>query len=162
MDPLEGFADDSSGLIEPFNSSGTFFTGWDRPQGARAHFVFVLPQSGGTSARIVMNEELKPSSEVDIGIIGALKLSVRKGDGSETPLALVKGENFYEATVPGNGTRLLHGMVDLGMLQTGPGQAKYPDLLPEKPSRATRSAPRPWSVIPAPIRELCLWESRAL
>jgi hypothetical protein len=90
--------------------------------GASAHFVFVLPQSGGTSARIVMNEELKPSSEVDIGIIAGLKLSVRKGNGSETPLALVKGENFYEALVPGTGTRLLHGIVDLGMLQSGPGK----------------------------------------
>ena len=92
------------------------------PTAASAHFIFVMPQSGGTSAKIVMNEELKPSAEVDIGIIGGLQLSVRKGDGSETPLTLVKGDQFYEVTVPGTGTRLLHGVIDLGMLQSGLGK----------------------------------------
>lgn len=85
----------------------------------RAHFVFIVPQAGGETANVILNEELKPSAEVDAGMIGGAKLSLRGSDGHETALALKKGDHVYVTALPGSGTRLIHGVVDLGLMQRG-------------------------------------------
>src|SRR5713101_955418 len=86
---------------------------------AHAHFVFVVPEAGGASARLIMSEDLQPSQEVDVTLIGAARLSLRQADGGESLLSLVKGENAYLVALAGSGTRLIHGRVDLGVMQRG-------------------------------------------
>jgi hypothetical protein len=84
-----------------------------------AHFVFVVPQPGGATAQVFISETLQPSDEVDVGIIGAAKLSVRDAEGHETPLSLVKGEHAFVTALAGGGPRLIHGVADLGLTQQG-------------------------------------------
>ena len=86
---------------------------------AQAHFVFVLPQDGGSSATIILNEVLEMSSEVDVGFANETKLHLRDADGQDTPLALVEGDNVYTTGLPGSGTRVVHGLTDLGLQLRG-------------------------------------------
>jgi len=83
---------------------------------AYAHFVFVIPDEAGSKVNVIINEELKPSLEVGVGIIEGTKLSLRDAAGAETPLALVKEEHTLTGDLPGEktGTRLIHGLTDLG------------------------------------------------
>ncbi|HEY3744146.1 MAG TPA: hypothetical protein VGL53_30080 [Bryobacteraceae bacterium] len=88
---------------------------------ASAHFVFVVPQPGGATAQVFISEELKPTHGVDVGIVGGTKLMLRDGQGHETPLALIKGSQAYTISLPTDGgTRLIHGVADLGVTQRGP------------------------------------------
>ncbi len=87
-----------------------------------AHFVFVVPQPGAAMAQVILSEDLNASEEVDAGLIGKAKLSLRGANGHETPLALVKAEHAYVTALPGDGQRLIHGVVDLGLMQHGPGR----------------------------------------
>lgn len=86
---------------------------------AEAHFVWVLPDADGPGAKVIMNETLNPTAEVDVAIIGATKLSVRSADGLETSLTLRKGDEFYSVNIPGSGTRIVHGVTDLGLMEHG-------------------------------------------
>lgn len=88
-----------------------------------AHFVFVVPQTGGTKVLVIMSEELSPSNEVDISMISGTKLSVRDGKGHDTALKLEKSENAYVTTISGKGNQLIHGSVNLGVMQRGEGKA---------------------------------------
>jgi hypothetical protein len=86
---------------------------------ADAHFVWVVPDANGASGKVLMNETLSPTAEVDVAIIGGSKLNVRSADGRETPLILRKGDGFYAVDIPGAGTRIIHGITDLGMMEHG-------------------------------------------
>ncbi len=87
--------------------------------GASAHFVFIVPQPGGLKAQVFLNEVLKPSDEVDVGMIRGAKLTLRDAEGRESLLPLVSGEHSFVIMLPGSGTRLVHGVVDLGLMQRG-------------------------------------------
>lgn len=92
-------------------------------QTVSAHFVFVVPQPGGTTAKVVLSEDLKVTEEVDVTLIAATKLALRDAQGHSTPLTLTKAELSYTTPLPGTGTRVVAGMVDLGWTQRGPGKA---------------------------------------
>ncbi len=64
---------------------------------ADAHFVWVVPDANGTSGKVLMNETLSPTAEVDVAIIGGSKLSVRSADGRETLLILKKAAEFLSS-----------------------------------------------------------------
>lgn len=53
---------------------------------ASAHFVFVTPQPGGAAAQVFLSEGLKPTGEVDAGMIAGTRLRLRGANGAETPL----------------------------------------------------------------------------
>lgn len=84
-----------------------------------AQFVWVIPGANGTSAKVIMSETLSPAAEIDVGIIGGTKLSVRDADGREVPLTLTRDGAAYVTQVPGTGTRVVYGVTDLGMLEHG-------------------------------------------
>ncbi len=86
---------------------------------ASAHFVFVVPQPDGTTAKVFISEDLKPTDEVDVGLVGGTKLMLRDAEGHESPLALTKGNQAYTITFSGSGPRLIHGITDLGLTQRG-------------------------------------------
>jgi hypothetical protein len=89
---------------------------------AQAHFVWVVPGQDGATARVFISEELKPTDEVDVGIIGGTKLSVRDAEGKETSLTLTRSGPAYETSLPGSDARVVHGTTDLGL--TARGQEK--------------------------------------
>ena len=91
---------------------------------AQAHFIFALPDESGLKVNVILNEVLRPSLQVDIGIIAGTKLSLRSADGVETPLTLIKEEHTLTAHLPGKaaGTRLIHGIADLGLTTRGAPQ----------------------------------------
>ena len=93
---------------------------------ASAHFVFVVPQPGGATAQVILSEDLKPNEEVDVAMIGGTKLTLRDGQGRILPLTLTKADHMYVTALPGGGTRLISGMIDLGWMQRGDGK---PNLL---------------------------------
>lgn len=86
-----------------------------------AHFVFAIPDDSGGKIHVIINEELKPSLEVGVGIIAGTKLSLRDAAGAETPLTLTTEEHTLTGTLPGprTGTRIVHGLTDLGMTSRG-------------------------------------------
>jgi N-acetylneuraminic acid mutarotase/uncharacterized GH25 family protein len=93
---------------------------------AEAHFIFVVPDDGASGARVFLSEDLKPSGEVDLGIISDAKLRLRDAVGKEVPLQMVKGADAYTVALSGSGTRVIHGILDLGFTQS---QGPKPYLL---------------------------------
>jgi hypothetical protein len=67
---------------------------------AHAHFVWGSFREDGATAQIFISEELKPSEEVDVGIIGGTKLSLRDAGGTETSLTLTKAALPIRRTCP--------------------------------------------------------------
>ncbi len=90
---------------------------------AMAHFVFIVPQPDGVRAQVVMSEELTPDPEVKVEIIAGTKLSVSQQQGKDIAVALKPGENFFVVDLPGSGTRVAHGLTDLGVNARGKGPA---------------------------------------
>jgi uncharacterized GH25 family protein len=87
---------------------------------ANAHFVFVVPSSGGTTASVVLSEDLKPDPAVDVTLVGGAALSIREAlRGHETALSLSKGDHEYTTSLFGSGVRVVHGDVDLGTMKAG-------------------------------------------
>ncbi len=86
---------------------------------AQAHFVFVVPQPGGASATIFISETLEPDPQVPITLVSGAKLSLRDAAGREEPLTVVKSGNVYAASLTGTGTRVVHGLSDLGINSRG-------------------------------------------
>lgn len=87
-----------------------------------AHFPFIVPDAGGATARLIMSETLKPDSEVGIEILKGASLRIRSADGAETPLTFSQGEQWMTMALPGEGTRVVHGLADLGYMQRGPSR----------------------------------------
>ena len=86
---------------------------------ATAHFVFVVPQPGGSTALVFISETLQPTGDVDAGLVSGAKLSLRDSQGRETPLTLVRGDHAFLTALPGGGMRIIHGVADLGPMQQG-------------------------------------------
>lgn len=87
---------------------------------AQAHFIFVVPEPGGTAAKVFISEELKPDGGVDLGLVAGAKLTLRGANGRETPLEMTKASDAYQIALTA-GTRLVHGVLDLGLTQRGAG-----------------------------------------
>ena len=78
----------------------------------RAHFVFVVPQTGDTGARIFISETLQPDPAVDAGLVSGSKLSLRDAAGKDAALTLIKSGDVYAVRLGGSGTRVIHGLTD--------------------------------------------------
>ena len=50
-----------------------------------------------------ISEDLKPTDEVDVGIVGGTKLVLRDADSRESPLALTRGQQAYLTSLSGAG-----------------------------------------------------------
>src|SRR5688572_9951066 len=86
---------------------------------SQAHFVFVVPEGGSSSARVLLSETLQSDAEVDVGLIAGTKLFLRDDTGNETPLTLVKGDHAFTVSLAPNRRGVVRGMADLGVTKTG-------------------------------------------
>ena len=85
---------------------------------ARAHFVYVVPDPGGTKAQVIFSDSLEPDKGVEVARIAGTKLFVRVGNKS-VPLTLEQAEHAFVMRLPGDGSRLVYGNCEYGVLQRG-------------------------------------------
>ncbi len=91
------------------------------PALVQAHFIFVLPEPDQAKAVIFLSETLKPDTGVSMDIVANAKLHQRSLAGKDAPLTMNKGADAYTVQLPANGL-LIHGLLDLGYTQRGPGK----------------------------------------
>jgi uncharacterized GH25 family protein len=82
---------------------------------AGAHFVFVVPDKDGSTARVVFSDSLEPDENVPISKIAATKLTLRSADGKPEALTWKKGEHSLDLKLPGKGVRVVQGTTDYGI-----------------------------------------------
>jgi uncharacterized GH25 family protein len=85
----------------------------------QAHFPFIVPDSSGTSAKVVFSDDLSVDTNVSIEKITNTKLTIRDSAGKETALTWKKEDGFYAINVPETGNRIVYGVTDYGVLQKG-------------------------------------------
>ncbi len=91
-----------------------------------AHFPFIVPDSSGATAKIIMSETLEQDKEVKISTLAGMKLSVRSKDGKDTPLSATPSNDYsMSLAIPGSNTRVIHGIADLGVVQRGQGKPHH-------------------------------------
>ncbi len=86
---------------------------------ALAHFPFVVPNADGATANLLMSETLEPDSEVPIDLLAPTKLILRGADGKDVELSKTKKGHAMSLALPGGGTRVVHGVADLGIMKRG-------------------------------------------
>ena len=92
---------------------------------AHAHFVFVVPEPGGASAKLFLSETLQPDSKVGVAMVSGTKLALRESTGRDVRLEITTGPNSYLVALPGSGTRLIHGLTDLGFAENHAGAKPF-------------------------------------
>src|SRR5688572_2142301 len=92
---------------------------WAVPVTAMAHFVFVVPEADGASAKVLLSETLTPDGAVDVTLIKGTTLSIRDDAGRETPLPLNAAQHAYVVRLSGRGRGVVHGLADLGVMKAG-------------------------------------------
>jgi hypothetical protein len=85
----------------------------------RAHFPFIVPDTDGTSAKLVFSDDLNPDMNVNVEKIANTKLTLRDSNGKEATLDHKKGDSCYLVNLPGTGNRMVYGVTDYGVLQKG-------------------------------------------
>lgn len=89
---------------------------------AQAHFPFVIPEADGSKAIVVFSDTLEPDANVNIDKLSPTKLKLRDSAGNDSAIEWTKGDHRLLVTVPGSGTRVVHGTTDYGVLQKGEGK----------------------------------------
>jgi uncharacterized GH25 family protein len=116
---------------------------------AQAHFPFIVPEEGGTTAKVVFSDDLAPDTKVDIEKLAGTKLTLRDSGGKDTPLDWKKADGFYQVTVPGAGSRVVYGVTEYGVLQKG--EAK-PFRLTYLPKAVLGPAPTMVAAVGGPLK----------
>lgn len=86
---------------------------------AEAHFVYVVPESDGTKAKLIFSDSLEPDEAVPITKIKNTKLTLRDATGKESPVELKEEKTYYAVTLPGKGSRTVYGVTNYGVLKKG-------------------------------------------
>jgi hypothetical protein len=86
---------------------------------AQAHFVFVVPDAEGRQARVIISESLLVDPEVNPELVRPSQLKLRSG-GKDVALELAQTRDSYVVQVAGSGTRVVHGVTNLGVSTQGP------------------------------------------
>ncbi len=87
----------------------------------QAHFAFVVPTEDGLAANVIMSETLHAEDGLEVKILNDVQLMVRDEQGNDVSVtALPNDKNSLRIDVPGSGLRVIHGLVDLGIVNRGP------------------------------------------
>jgi len=105
---------------------------------AQAHFTFVVPDAGGSSAKVIFSDDLNPDPNVSVEKIANTKLTLRDAAGKESPLETKKGDGCYLVNLPGGGPRVVYGTTEFGVSQKGTDK---PYLLVYYPKALVGSVP---------------------
>lgn len=88
-------------------------------QPLRAHFLFIVPESGAPSAKVVFSEDLQNDEDVDISIVDSSKLFARDVEGKDAPVALEKADAKRGIKLTPDRTAVLYGTCEAGVMQRG-------------------------------------------
>lgn len=99
------------------------------PAALLAHFSFVVPQPGGQSARLILNETLTGNPDVGVKILAGAQLKLRDASGRDEDLTLQPSghDDHWLLSLPGSGPRIVHGTANLGL---SPGRGTGPQAKP--------------------------------
>ena len=91
----------------------------------RAHFLFVVPETGARQARVILSEDLDADDGVDSELLAGVNLRVRNVAGGEATLLKLgaKSPGAYLVELPAGGHRVITGQIELGVRQRGDGPA---------------------------------------
>lgn len=125
---------------------------------AFAHFPFIIVDPSGATAKLVMSETLDPDPSVSIDLLSSVTLFLRAADGTQTPLTMTKAEQWMTLALPGEGTRVVYGAADLGVMQRGGSKAHhliyYPKtIVGDAFSPATTLGDRPVELVPVRVAD---------
>jgi hypothetical protein len=98
------------------------------PPSAWGHFLFVTPDGAGRSARVFLSETLEPDPAVGTKLTAGAAFKLRGAAGTGLALELKDGAGFRTLELPGEGPRLVHGRLDMGV-SAKYGGAQKPYLL---------------------------------
>jgi uncharacterized GH25 family protein len=117
---------------------------------AQAHFIYVVPEANGTSAKVVFSDSLEPDENVPIDRIANTKLFCRDASGKATPLTMKKGDNAYTITFPAGDSQIIGGTCTYGVFQRGDAK---PSLLVYHPKLIVGpvTASKAWDKLPLEI-----------
>lgn len=85
----------------------------------RAHFVYLVPTEGGTSAMAVFSDDLEPDAKVPIDKIAGTEFWTKDASGKETKIAFTKAKGKLEIAVKGKGPLWLIGACKYGVVAKG-------------------------------------------
>jgi hypothetical protein len=103
---------------------------------AYAHFVFVVPTEK-EEALVVLSEDLQPDDQVDVEMVGPLKLFGRDESGKPVDLTLEKVKQIYEVTDIGRDCDVVYGTCTMGVSTRGDSK---PFLLVYHPKTLVKTA----------------------
>ncbi|MCC7085695.1 MAG: hypothetical protein IT427_11895 [Pirellulales bacterium] len=86
---------------------------------AHAHFLFVVPAADGTTAQVILSEDLQPDEDIDDGMIDSSKLWSRKFAGTAVPLTIEKKAEAHQVTLPRSDQAVVYGAFEFGVNQRG-------------------------------------------
>ncbi len=89
-------------------------------QAAFAHFVFVVPEEDGASARIILSETLEVDDAIDAGLVDRVLLFTRDGAGADGALELVREGEARLVRLPPKMRGAVHGTLTHGIMKHGP------------------------------------------
>jgi N-acetylneuraminic acid mutarotase/uncharacterized GH25 family protein len=83
------------------------------------HFIFVVPEKDGESARVVFSEGLEPDENVDMATISGTKLQARNRAGESAVLPWKAEEHAYRIDLDANETLVVYGTCECGVMSRG-------------------------------------------
>jgi uncharacterized GH25 family protein len=89
---------------------------------APAHFVFVVPDKDGSTATVVLSDDLQTDEAVDAAKIAGLTLNARDAAGKDATVSSKAGKHSLTAELPGSGPRVVFGSLTYGVMQKGEGK----------------------------------------
>ena len=87
---------------------------------ARAHFIFVLPDSEGTEARVILSETLEVDDDIDPALVDGVELVTRDGAGAEGAIPLVRDGETRLVKLGEKLRGAIHGRLTHGVMAHGP------------------------------------------
>ena len=97
----------------------------------RAHFVFVVPEADGGSAKVLMSEDLKPDAQVNVSIIGGASLHTLDAAGKTAPLPMSPLDDHAMKVAIEKSARVIYGVADLGVMQRGNAKPNWLRYFPK-------------------------------
>jgi uncharacterized GH25 family protein len=116
---------------------------------AQGHFVFIVPDASGGTAKVVFSDSLEPDENVPITRIANLKLFARDASGKSAPLDWTKGDFALNTRIPSD-ARAVGGSCVYGVFQRGeskPALLMYHPKLIVGPLESAKA----WDKLPAEI-----------
>ncbi len=87
---------------------------------ARAHFVFVVPEKSGETARVILSETLEVDEDIDPALVDRVELVTRDGAGEEGALKLAREGETRLVKLPAKMRGAIHGTLTHGIMKHGP------------------------------------------